>query len=283
MLLNNHAGILLFYLLPYHWVWNLLNNKEKISLLNASKIFNNRIFAKPENYDIIHKRPDSYKEAKNGKIIQYVLEKYRPTSVLEIGPGSGFYLRQFLDFPSVKEYTAVDIVKEFTDYIKRFVLLNGEEKKVDLICGDFLETKFNKKFDLVVFMSALHHITDRTSFVEMCASLLSDNGRMVFIEPHHGLPRIFRLLKKYIKHHHKRQYWQDAKNIPTHHYLSLAEIKYLSRKAKLRISELSFFSIVRGDRHLSSIFKPRLGFFSCSSFNPLSLCAQDLYVLLEKR
>lgn len=281
-MLNSYIGVLLYFILPYNYVWNLLSEEEKDMVLTGCYKWNNLRYVRPEDYDREHNITLPAGQTKEGKIIQYLLDKYSPSSVLDIGPGNGLYSRLFLDYPSVKEYTAVDIVESFIRYIEKNVISDNEKAKINLICGDFLKYSFNKKFDLIIFLSTLHHIPNRVDFIKKCASLLSERGRIVFVEPRHGIPRIWQLIRKYFKYYCKKSFWLNRDNFRTHHSLTFTEIKYLARKCGLKISELSFFSMARGDRHLSRIFKPKIGFFSCSHFIPFSLFAQYVYVILEK-
>ena len=281
-MLNSAIGILFYYLLPNHLVWQMLSQGEKKIILDACYLHNNTQYARIQDYDSEHNRTLPAKETKEGKIVQYVLKKYSPSSVLEVGPGNGLYSRLILDYPSVKEYTAIDIVEPCINYIRNNVLLENEHSKTELICGDLLAQDFNnKKFSLIIFISSLHHIPYRTEVVKKCVSLLNENGYIVFIEARHGIPRILLLLRKFIKYYHKKEYWLNREHLSTHHSLTLLEIRHIAAKCKLRILELFFFT-ARGERYFKCFLDRRLSFSCWPHFIPLSLFSQYVYVSFSK-
>lgn len=54
-------------------------------------------------------------------------------------------------------------------------------KNQNVIRADFLKWKTNKKFDAVVFLESLEHITNPLNYLKKAASLLKENG-LIFIE-----------------------------------------------------------------------------------------------------
>lgn len=281
-MLNSYIGVFLYLVLPNHLMWRFLSDNERAMLLNSTRLHNNLQYAQPGSYDRDHLRHIPASETKEGKIVNWVLNAYSPASVLEIGPGNGFYSRLFLDYASVKTYTAIDIVEPFIEYMRKNVIRGDDPSKVKLIYGNFLENRFDSRFDLIIFIASLHHIPNRVEVTRKCASLLTKNGRIVFIEPRHGIPRIIQLFRKYVKHYHKNEFWMNRNNFSSHHFLAFSEIKHIARTCKLKIARLFFYSIIKGDRHLKNILKPKIGFFSCRHFVPLSLFAQFVYVVFEK-
>ncbi len=281
-MLNSHLGVFLYFMLPNHLMWRLLATDEKAALLESTRLHNNAQYANPGSYDRDHMRFIPAGETKEGRIVSWAIGSYSPSSVLEIGPGNGFYARLFLDSPNLINYTAIDIVKPFIEYIAKEVIRADDRVKSELICGDFLRTEFKRKFDMIVFINSIHHIPNRTEFMQKCVSHLSENGCILLIEPRHGISRITQLCLKYIKYYSRKKFWADRNNFSSHHFLTFSEIRHIAKKCRLRVSHLFFYSIIKGDRQLANIFKPKIGFFSCRHFVPLSLFAQFVYAVFEK-
>jgi SAM-dependent methyltransferase len=280
-MLNNPIGRFFYCLLPYYLTWKLLSREEKNIVMDACYLHNNRTYADAQDYDKDHCRTVPPQETREGKIIQYILNKYSPCNVLEIGPGSGFYIPMILNHLSIKKYTAIDIVDPFLKYIENNLTLGSENAKVNLICGDFMNYQFDKKFDLIIFISSLHHMPNRVDIIKKCASGLTDRGKVVLLEPRYGIPRFLGLIKKYVKYYCKKNYWKNKENFAVHHYLTLSEISYLAKKSNLKISELLFY-LFRGEKYLNHFNKSKIGLFCCYHFIPLSLFSRYVYVMLEK-
>jgi SAM-dependent methyltransferase len=263
-------------------MWRFLSDNERAVLLDSTRLHNNLQYAQPESYDRDHLRHIPASETKEGKIVNWVLNTYSPASVLEIGPGNGFYSRLFLDHASVKAYTAIDIVEPFIEYMRNNVIRGDDLSRAKLVYGNFLENRFDRIFYIIIFIASLNHIPNWVVFMKKFAFLLKKNGRIVFIEPRHGIPRIIQLFRKYVKHYHKKEFWINRNNFSSHHFLAFSEMKHIARACKLKISRLFFYSIIKGDKHLKNILKPKMGFFSCRHYVPLSLFAQFVYGVFEK-
>jgi SAM-dependent methyltransferase len=263
-------------------VWKSLSPDEKKIVFGACREFNNSFYAKPEEYDRVHKRTLAPRETREGQLVQYALDKYKPRTVLEVGPGNGYYTRIFLEHYTVKEYSAIDIVNAFLEYIRNHVVREDELNRVDLINADLLAHQFKKRFDLIVFINALHHIPNRLEIVRKCQTLLNENGKIVLIEPLHSLPRIIQLIKKFFIYYYKKSYWQNRNNLSNHHFLTKMEVRFIARKCSLRINH-AFCYLFRGERHLARFKRKNLNFFLTSFHMPMSLFARIVYLVLEKK
>jgi len=83
-------------------------------------------------------------------------------TVLEIGCGTGIYPITFAELFLNKDYTGIDISKGAIDYAKT-------QSNSRFICGDFLKTNFEQKFDLVFSHAVIDHIYDIDLFIEKIA------------------------------------------------------------------------------------------------------------------
>lgn len=280
-MLNNSFGVLLYLVLPYHWSWKLLSSEERERLYRATVAHNQDQYANPEDYDAEHRRIQPPHATKEGQLIVAALNSYCPSSILEIGPGNGYYTRLFLDNTTVATYTAIDIVQPFLDHIWNKMIKPGERDRVTLLCGEVSQQKFSRKFDAIFFNSSLHHMPAREAIFKRCESLLTEKGVIILIEPRHSIFRVMHLIKKYIKTYRKRAFWSNKNNIGTHHMLTVSELRHLARKSNLVIKELHFFSI-KGEKYFKK--KPAgFNFFFCRSQDPLSLFAYQMYVVFERK
>jgi ubiquinone/menaquinone biosynthesis C-methylase UbiE len=103
---------------------------------------------------------------------------YHPETVLEFGPGSGYFSAgiQFL-FPECK-ITVVDIVE---DVLK----INREVHGYEAFSGSPEDIHFfeERKFDLIIARDILEHVTDIGKVIKNMNVLLDPNGLFHFITP----------------------------------------------------------------------------------------------------
>ena len=280
-MLNSVFGILLYYFLPNHVVWKMLSAQEKQIVLQSCELHNNIHYDKPENYDAEHNRSESADQTREGKLLLDVFKTCPLSSVLEIGPGNGFYTRLLLNQPALERYVGIDIVRPFVEHVKTRVFPDYPGRAAEVVCGQFLEYAFDSTFDLILFVSSLHHIPDRAAYFRKCAALLNPGGRIVVIEPKHGFWRIVQLLKKFTKTHYKRSYWMNRRNLSTHHFLTLSEARSLARAGGLTMTRFFSFAF-RGERYFPKGACSRFGFAGLEYIPLLHLFATQVFVEFEK-
>lgn len=86
------------------------------------------------------------------RAIESVIEKLQPASILDVGCGDLYVMRQ-IDMSGV-EYVGLDASTVSIDSLKR------ESLPGEFICGDFLDVEFTRTFDLVLCMDVLIHTQD---------------------------------------------------------------------------------------------------------------------------
>ena len=95
--------------------------------------------------------------------------KILPGAVLEIGPGSGFVLKEFKE-QGVKRATAIDINDSLYPEVKaagvEFIKTSAEK----------MDTIPNANYDLIVSWSALEHIPDPEKVFNECLRILKPGG-----------------------------------------------------------------------------------------------------------
>lgn len=254
-MLNSKIGILEYLLLRNDIVWERLSAEEKALILEANIIHNNRRddYANPETYgtgrvqggEVFDSEADRLSFTR-GKILKRTLDAYRPLSILEIGPGPGFYTRLLCESQSVTEYTAIDIVPAFLEYLSPRLGDLVDQHKLDkytLIKGDFMQVEV-APCDMMVLLSSLHHIPNRVGLFNKLATLLNDGGHITCLDPSHYLARLWHLLQKYIKKYHKRKYWSDHVNLATHSFCTYEEfVKITAQVPEIVITD-TYFELV---------------------------------------
>ena len=246
-MLKSKLGVLKYLFLRNDKVWERLSEQEKKFIFQENLFFNNerQDYKNPQNYG--KSRVDggenwdslaSRASLPRGKIIEKVLEQIKPQSVLEIGPGGGFFTKQVCEKPYVGEYVGVDIVRPFLDYLKpRLDKLKIQKRnfEFELVLGDFFTLNYQNKFDLIVLFSTVHHIPNRKELFFKLAGFLKKDGFILCIDPSHYLMRKIHLLKN-IPYYLKKSY-QNLGNLSTHHFCSFEEYKKIALHSKYAIKK----------------------------------------------
>jgi 2-polyprenyl-3-methyl-5-hydroxy-6-metoxy-1,4-benzoquinol methylase len=174
-----------------------------------------------------------------GRVAKFILNKYNPKSVLEIGPGAGFITRTILNNNPL-HYVAVDIVKPFLDFCQDAISLDKNvSSECDFICGDISNLNLNKKFDIIFFLSTLHHIPDREEFINSLLLYCHKETLIISVEPTHYLLRIRQIINRlalYISNRYVK--YNNYQNLSTHHFLTLNEYRSFS---KFKVIENGFW------------------------------------------
>lgn len=248
MNLKSKLGIFFYLILQNRVVWSFLSNFEKEKIKKNNFYFNNyRIDYTPKNYqsgmswDKFNKQKDYRKWS---EFLGRYLKK-KNLSILEIGPGSGYYSNFLCNHKNVSSYTFYEVNESFRNYLTyKLNKLSKKNFQFYSIKKNFLKFKNYKKFDLIIFLSSFHHIPDRKEYFDACYNLLKNNsGKIIFIEPTHYFFRIVAILKKFFKYYIYENTNKLYKNLSTHHFCTEAEFIYLSKKKNLDIKiEYKVFS-----------------------------------------
>jgi ubiquinone/menaquinone biosynthesis C-methylase UbiE len=240
--INNGLVAFFYYFAPAHVVWKHLSNdlKKDIKIINYQ--VNN---FRPDYYD-----PLQYQNGNNilsvddrlstwkGKQILMYLHRNNPKRVLEIGPGSGYFTKLIVEHDSIEEYHATDINLSFLGHVED----NLSQYRIKTKFGDKLNDFKDNYYDSIILLSCLHHIPDRSDYINKLVQKLQEGGSLFFVEPTHYLPRWIHLLNKIlnINGYCSNKYLSNFENLSTHHMLTLGEIKYFSKENGLNISEFHF-------------------------------------------
>ena len=248
-MLQNLPGIIQYIFLPNDIVWERLSATERSYILTANRAHN----IDREDY----KNPEQYGEGRvmngenwdsqidrlirpRGKILAQILNAKKPHTILEIGPGPGFYTKILCEAPSVQSYVAVDIGQAFLDYlgVRLQKLAKTKALQYELLCKEFEKLDFGPQFDMIVLLSTVHHIPNREELFAQFAKWLKPGGCVVAIDPTHYLLRIANLTTKLLWGGYSRRiFWTKRTNLSTHHMCTYREYKKIARAANLRITD----------------------------------------------
>lgn len=132
------------------------------------------------------------------QIVDYLLAKYQPKSVLDLGAGSGNL--EFTFASKVKKIVAVDYNDDAVDFLKKKVkqlkIKNVTVQQANL--SDSKKIAALGKFDLIIMVDVLEHLELRVSdkLISTFKKILNPNGVVVIITPnyHSAWP----LLEKFV-------------------------------------------------------------------------------------
>jgi SAM-dependent methyltransferase len=227
--------------------WQSLSQVERELVHEANRLHNNfrPDYAQPElyqggkNFDSTETR---VRTLEGGKLQEF-LDRIRPGSVIEVGPGSGFYTHSIVNFPSVKTFDAVDIVQAFLDFVSvRLAILKVSKPGFDfkVLHGDFLQMKF-QPVDAIVMLSTVHHIPNRLDLLTWVSKTLKPGGSCFVYEPTHYWPRVKSILGKYWRIYLKASHRAEIENFSTHHFCTLEEFERICQQIPdLKVSSYSF-------------------------------------------
>lgn len=231
---NRFRG-LIYIFLQNRFSWKYINENERELIKNYNDLHNNYRddYLDPlkygtvrveggENWESTSSRLDKVK----GQFINSALLTINPQSVLEVGPGAGFYTKMIFNYPSVKRMEVVDINSNFVNYLSKIIMKSNSENKIfKCHVGDIIALQqVNNTFDMIILNSTVHHIPERDHLFLKLGGLLNPNGFIVAYDPTHYLIRIIQLLFK-IPTFLSSKFIYNGCNFSTHHFCTLAEYK----------------------------------------------------------
>lgn len=111
---------------------------------------------------------------------------FNDADVLEVCAGTGFLTYHLLSRSTPSSLTVNDISEAELLNAKKFIGHNYPKSKTKWILGDLHTVKFNRKFDIIIGNSFIHHFHNVPVMLDRFASLLKTGG--VFISLHEPTP-----------------------------------------------------------------------------------------------
>lgn len=111
-------------------------------------------------------------------LFQRFIENYQGDNYLEIGPGHGEFFLKAVEMGKMKHYTAVDISETSIGLTRRYIehSYKGNSKDVKYLCNDFVNTDFEKKFDVITMCEVLEHVEDPKALLLKMKSCFTGRG-----------------------------------------------------------------------------------------------------------
>ncbi len=117
-------------------------------------------------------------------------------SLLDIGAGTGRFTIEAARF--VKEAVAIDISEKMLDKLLQKTNERGMTN-IKTICGDFLDTPFTDRFDIIISLSAIEYIKNPKALFSKIASILAPGGHLVLTTSHDTFFRWWGRLGNYFR------------------------------------------------------------------------------------
>ena len=129
-----------------------------------------------ENNDPVHdpKPLRDYMDKWDGQAFIDSMELDNNKSVLEIGVGTGRLAVRVA--PLCGEFCGIDISPKTIDRAKENL---ADFSNITLLCGDFLNSPFDNKFDVIYSSLTFMHIEEKQTAINKVAALLKDGGKFV--------------------------------------------------------------------------------------------------------
>ena len=197
-----------------------MNNQKKL-FEEIHEEYQRNYFDKYSNY---YKREIILK-----KIKKFFLNK---KNILEVGCGGGTNFKMFLENKFIEDqYYAVDISKKA---VLNFNKINNKNKNFKANLADFTQSgKILGKFDLIIFMGVLHHMTnDLDKVFDNIKNNLNENGIVLFIEPNANFLNFIR--KIWYKYSSKFDH-ENERALYGH------ELDFLANKNNLKLINSEYF------------------------------------------
>ena len=253
--LGNRYRSLLYFFLRNDFAWSLLTKSEQNMIKEVNQSYNNirEEYVNIDKFGTLRQaegeRWDTYdynnliKNSTKGNDAIYLnsqLNKFNPKKVLEVGSGPGLFSKMIYEHNSVESLSINDINQGFIDFIIEEEKKTSNRKLLSTYVGDIMEIKIPEKFDMIIIISSLHHMPDRSRLFKLFNELINPGGTIVISEPSHYIKRIYWLLKK-IKMLSTKAYLENIQNFSTHHMCSTGEYKKIIRSINdLSIKRIDF-------------------------------------------
>ena len=157
-------------------------------------------------------------------------------SILEIGSGSGGFLKFVGDFSPETRLVSIERCSENVEFIKqRF----GE--KVSM--ADSIDEVLGEKFDCVAAFGVIEHVRDSRGFLAKLTNYLSDEGKMALFTQNKANLLVYGYnLEEYKKFAYMKQ-----------HYFTFTEESFniLAEQTGLRVRKFNYMQFWSLDNHLS--------------------------------
>ena len=280
-LLSSQLGVALYLILPNHWVQRCLSSQEKARIDEGDWYHNTHRpdYADPSQYQGgvgYDSLTDPRRERSRRHLVDF-LDRVRPASVVEVGPGSGYLTRTIVEHPAVKRYVAVDINGAFLEYLSsRLDRVSKPGFSYDVVTGVISDLS-EHSFDAAVLIQSVHHIPDRESLFGELGTRLRRPGHVLAIDPTHYLLRWQKIVRKVMRRGYLGHHLAEARagRFSTHAMCQLAEYRAVTRRTGFHITSVVFADHPSKVRRVAAMGVPLGPFWRWTSQEIAVECVQD--------
>jgi 2-polyprenyl-3-methyl-5-hydroxy-6-metoxy-1,4-benzoquinol methylase len=121
------------------------------------------------------------------KTLRHIVLTQGAKNLLDIGCGNGAFLKYMLTDEKNISLKGIDLSDAAPD------------EGVEVVSGDFLNFEFGEKFDAIVSLAVIEHLSDVRSFARRCHDLLNDNAIACIMTLNEDgiLYRVARILRRF--------------------------------------------------------------------------------------
>lgn len=121
----------------------------------------------------------------NADYLRFLVEQVwridRPVEVLDCGCGFGYMGKMLLPLlPEGGVYTGIDFSENLLQEAEK--LLGQESWKTELVCDDFMDHAFRKRYDVTLSQCAMRHVNDPGAFLRKMIAQTKPGGLVVAID-----------------------------------------------------------------------------------------------------
>ena len=155
----------------------------------------------------------------------WILSKFKSSlkgSIIDLGTGKGVIVNEYLDISN--DLTLVDFNPEIVRYLKE-EYSTTKVHNLDL-CSEQWSSELEKKFDCIVSLDLLEHMSDEHKFFENINKVLKSNG--VFIVKVPAQSALYSEMDK-ASGHYRRYDPEDFHKLAKKHSLAISQIKSFNK------------------------------------------------------
>jgi len=186
----------------------------------------------PEYFDETHKNWNKHPDfGLFERVYHAITERRANASVLDIGCGKGNLLRYLRERDSRLRLTGIDISPSYSS------------EGVEYLRGDFLTWKFDSRFDAIVSLQVVEHLTDPRIFAKRIVELIAEDGLVISntINEQSVLYDVARLARQF------------GSSLPYERLYSRHHLNHFNRSSLSRLMEVSGLKTIAHFQHRGPI------------------------------
>lgn len=157
-------------------------------------------------------------------ILKYIKKiNLKSPSVIDVGCGNGDFLRYLKQRSKDIHFTGIDYKK------------NLSEDRINFLSGDFFNTEFKEKFDVVISLGVIEHIWDVKTYALRLSQLCKKDGLIVVMTPNSA--SLLFAFARYIYYFGMKSPMEGLYDKHHLNHFSKNSLEYLFKNCSLKIVE----------------------------------------------